>query len=985
MSEQRTSAAADLRQRLVEEAPRVRPAVSAKLRRLLWLVFGLLAVLGANSVYLAAITFLGWLSGQLGQPKTYENYTYLVMFLVHLALGLALIIPFVIFGLVHMMATWRRRNRRAVTIGYVLFAVSLAVLFTGVLLVRIPGLFDLKQPLLRSVLYWVHVIGPLVAVWLYCLHRLAGRRIRWRVGLAYAAGVAVVAIAAVLLHSQDPRNWNAAAPKEGAKYFEPSLARTNNTKWIPARALDNDQYCKKCHQDVYDDWFHSAHHFSSFNNPAYLASIRETREVLMKRDGNIKASRWCAGCHDPVPFFSGAFDDPDYDMVNHPTARAGITCTVCHVITHVNSTRGNADYVIEEPLQYPFTYSDNPLLQFINNTLVKAKPEFHKKTFLKPFHKTAEFCSVCHKVSLPKELTAYKEFLRGQNHYDNFLLSGTAGVSLRSFYYPKTAEPNCHECHAPPVESDDFGAREFAGMSGLRVHDHTFLGANTAVAWWAKEDDAVQAHMKFLKECMSVDLFGLREGDAVDGKLMAPLRPRVPAVEPGKTYLLETVVRNRTVAHLFTQGTTDSNEVWLEVTLTSGERLIGKSGGMSADGEVDRWSHFLNVFMLDRHGNRINRRNAQDIFVPLYNHQIPPGSAQTVHYRFTVPQDIPGPIEATVRLWYRKFDKEYVDYIARQWKEGDPPLRDWQPGENPVAGLPVALIAEDRVVLPVVGIADKVKNQPPKSPEWQRWNDYGIGLLLKGKAELRQATEAFEAVERLGRYDGPVNLGRTFLAEGRIDDAVEAVKRAATFDNPKAPKWTLLWLSGIVNREQGHLDAAIQDLKAALEYRTEETVRRGFDFSKDYVVRNELGKTLFARAQRERGAARRARRDEYLRAAAKEYHKTLALDSENITAHYNLQLIYRLLGDEKKAEYHGREHRKYQLDDNARDAAVQLARRKYPWADQAAEAVAIYSLHRDQAPALSVSDWVTGRRAALKLGAVGGSPAPHSPTRANDP
>ena len=52
----------------------------------------------------------------------------------------------------------------------------------------------------------------------------------------------------------------------------------------------------------------------------------------MQRDGNVHASRWCAGCHDPVPFFSGAFesarfDDPDYDIGKDPMAGAGITCT----------------------------------------------------------------------------------------------------------------------------------------------------------------------------------------------------------------------------------------------------------------------------------------------------------------------------------------------------------------------------------------------------------------------------------------------------------------------------------------------------------------------------------------------------------------------------------------------------------------------------------------------------------------------------------
>ena len=31
--------------------------------------------------------------------------------------------------------------------------------------------------------------------------------------------------------------------------------------------------------------------------------------------------------------------------------------------------------------------------------LVKAKPDFHKKTFLKPFHKTAEFCATCRRLA----------------------------------------------------------------------------------------------------------------------------------------------------------------------------------------------------------------------------------------------------------------------------------------------------------------------------------------------------------------------------------------------------------------------------------------------------------------------------------------------------------------------------------------------------------------------------------------------------------
>src|SRR5262249_9956532 len=166
-----------------------------------------------------------------------------------------------------------------------------------------------------------------------------------------------------LLHSRDPRMFGVKGPREGKRYFFPSEAVTLTGNFIPAQTLMMDDYCLKCHQDAYKGWFHSAHHFSSFNNKAYLFSVKETREVSLKRDDNVRASRWCAGCHDPVPFFSGAFDDPKFDLEKHPTSQAGITCTVCHSIVHVNSTRGNADYTIEEPQHYPFAYSDNAVLQ----------------------------------------------------------------------------------------------------------------------------------------------------------------------------------------------------------------------------------------------------------------------------------------------------------------------------------------------------------------------------------------------------------------------------------------------------------------------------------------------------------------------------------------------------------------------------------------------------------------------------------------------
>jgi hypothetical protein len=49
--------------------------------------------------------------------------------------------------------------------------------------------------------------------------------------------------------------------------------------------------------------------------------------------------------------FSGQFNDPNYDHVNDPAAKAGITCSVYRRITQVNSPGRNVDYTIDTPIR----------------------------------------------------------------------------------------------------------------------------------------------------------------------------------------------------------------------------------------------------------------------------------------------------------------------------------------------------------------------------------------------------------------------------------------------------------------------------------------------------------------------------------------------------------------------------------------------------------------------------------------------------------
>jgi tetratricopeptide (TPR) repeat protein len=228
-------------------------------------------------------------------------------------------------------------------------------------------------------------------------------------------------------------------------------------------------------------------------------------------------------------------------------------------------------------------------------------------------------------------------------------------------------------------------------------------------------------------------------------------------------------------------------------------------------------------------------------------------------------------------------------------------------------------------------------------PAWERWNDYGIGLLRKpGRGQLRQAEEAFRHVEARGSGHGPLNLARVYLREGRLAEAAAALERAAA--SPEAWPWVVTWLTARVDKQNGQLDAAIAGLRRILATDFAGARARGFDFSRDYVVVNELGQTLLERARQERGPARREARDALLAAARARLQEVLAIDPENAAAHYNLARIHDLAGDPDAARRHRAAHARYRPDDNARDRSVLAHRRANPAADHAAAPVVIHAL-----------------------------------------
>jgi len=723
--------------------------------------------------------------------------------------------------------------------------------------------------------------------------------------------------------------------------FFPSSAQTKDGKNIPAKYFMQSNACERCHQDIYKQWYSSVHHFSSFNNQWYRKSVEYMQDVA-----GVRPSKWCAGCHDPALLFSGMFDTPIRKIENTPAAKAGLSCMMCHSFVEVKSTMGQGDFVLEYPKLHELAASENPVVRHLHDFLVKLNPEPHRRTFLKPFMRTqtAEFCSTCHKVHLDVPVNRYR-WVRGFNEYDNWQASGVSGQGARSFYYP--ANPMmCADCHMPQVPSNDFG-----NVNGL-VHSHRFPGANTAVP--TANEDPVQLELsnRFLQDKqVSVDIFGVAPagkesaeqtggvasrqelstsfavGEEADSSMpagspgearavTAPLGRVDAAVRRGDDALVEVVVRTRKVGHFFPGGTIDAFDVWLELQASDekGQTLFW-SGKVENDGKgpVEKGAHFYRSLLIDAHGNLINKRNAWANRATVYVHLIPPGAADTAHYRLHVPDNAGEKITLHAKLNYRKFMWWNTQFSFAGVEED---VTKVQPGAalttpdyddrrfafngdtsqvvgnlKKIPDLPIIPVAEDTKtvrVLPRSGPAPQPQVTLAKE-DWTRWNDYGIGLFLQG--DLKGAEAAFRKITEIDPQnpDGWVNIGRARVQEGDTAGAREVLEEALAIA-PKLARANFFYAR--VLRQEGKYDEAAARLQIVLA-----------QYPRDRVAINELGRIFFLQKR--------------YAGAVKEFQQTLAIDPEDLQANYNLMLCYTGLGDETRANAHKERYLRFKADESA--------------------------------------------------------------------
>ena len=876
------------------------------MRKLSLIIFLILLI---NSAYLFSF----------GEPTLF--YIFNVLF--HVGLGVILIIPFSIY-------TYRRFKHIPILGQIGIIGIVVGIISGGYLM--IVGATTPYRWLLIT-----HIVSVSAGSILLCIHLLKDPEfltpLLKRISIGVLAVVLLFPIAAKLIQYYLPNETylveNPALPptsmyEEGGGttgHFFPASVETETGDLIPTDFFLTSETCatKGCHPDIYRQWNESAHHFSSFNNQWYRKSI-----IYMQEVNGIQPSKWCGGCHDPAILLNGVMDRPIRENLHTPAAQAGLACTACHSIEKVKDTMGNSGYVIKYPPLHDIAASDNPVIRNLHNYLIRLDPEPHKKSFLKPFHRenTAEFCSTCHKVHLDEPVNNFR-WIRGFNDYDQWQKSGVSHQGALSFYYPETAK-KCVDCHMPLVDSTD------AGNINGKVHNHRFPAANTALPFVNQHPEQLKAVTEFLQDdVVTLDLFADGTPIPRDGN---------PEIARGESTRIDVVVRTRGVGHRFPTGTIDAFDIWLEVKATDENGKIvfwnGRIAAPNGNGPVDPGAHFYRAYMLDAHGNLINKRNAWATRTVLYSNTIPPGAADTARYRLEIPKDCGNLLTVETKLNYRKFnwwhtqwayagvrDPEDTDFqVDKGYDDGK---WVWTGDTSDVAGkikeipnLPIVVMASTKATLKVsVGGAETpqqkhsdsrpMDSQPKPENTRERWNDYGIGLLLQG--DLKAAETAFLKVTEIepAYLDGWVNVARVRIQEGDMQGAEVMLEKAFEIQKTLSPenphRAKVHYFYALIQEADGNYDTAIEHLQHAAS-----------QFPRDTRVRNKLGRMHFLKRNYE--------------TALSEFQKTLTVDPEDLDAHYNMMRCYRALKNPSLAAKSQKLYLRFKADESV-DAITGIPRR----------------------------------------------------------
>ncbi|MFC5861544.1 tetratricopeptide repeat protein [Acidicapsa dinghuensis] len=629
-----------------------------------------------------------------------------------------------------------------------------------------------------------------------------------------------------------------------ANPFVPGNITVQGEGFIQPGAFPSAQYCGTCHQDAYSQW-RQALHSNSFRTPFYRTSVN-----LLIRDQTrgIAFARFCDSCHNPIAVLSGGLTE-DSKVNRSQMDSDGLTCMTCHSVVSLDSTNGNASVEMGIP-SVIVDEKGNRIPGEVPFAEILRHPERHSKAVMHDFLHKPEFCAACHKANLPATLNDYK-FIRAFTAYDEWQQSKFSQRNPLTFYTGDFT--TCQGCHMKrnPVTLTEYGAKNGTFAS------HRWLAGNTAVPFYYGFDDQLKKTIEFLRSgnYLNVDIFALKKQG--EDQLIAPLGRASYTLAPNDAMEAYVVIQNKNIGHSLIPEVRDLYEAWTKFTVkdASGNEIY-HSGFLKPDGMLDPRAHSFTNRPVTDEGDFVDSHKVWTIHSVAYDNSVQAGRSVLVRYQFRLPADIRGPVTLTAKVNYRHLRQSYLNNIF---------------GTDHPAYPVVELSSRTRVLQ--IGENRPEAPDPADNPDWMRWNNLGIALL--DQFQYAEAVEAFTEVIKLRNdyADAYTNVALTEIVWEKYDSARMAIRKALML-NPNSAR--ALYYDGLLQRRAGNTEQEIADFKKVVEM---------FPQSRD--ARRELGITYYQQ------------QDEH--DAMEQFEALQQIDPDDLTAHYNLSILYRRMGMTKQA------------------------------------------------------------------------------------
>jgi Tfp pilus assembly protein PilF len=635
--------------------------------------------------------------------------------------------------------------------------------------------------------------------------------------------------------------------KFGSNPFSPGNATTTTGTFIPGDMFVLAKRCGTCHTDAHAQWRQSAHG-NAFREPFYQKNVKD----LQSQKG-IEFTRHCESCHNPAALFSGALTKNT--KVKRPFDDDGVSCIACHSIQSVNG-HGIGGYVMGEPALLVKEDGTRMLAGVSDQQILDDIPS-HRRAMMRPLLKTPEFCGACHKSQVPHELNDYK-FLRAFMVADELQQSSFSKESPHPFYVRD--KETCNSCH---MKRDPAPLFDVSAKKGTLV-SHRWATANTAIPTFYKWPDQLNAVTKFLEnDALGIDIFAIRRkpAGATQEELIAPLNRSSFKITGGDHISADVVITNKNIGHSFPPELRDFYEAYVEFIVSddTGKALYW-SGFIKPDGYLDEGAHNYKTYLVKADGTYNDKHHIWRTRVFAQNNQINSGRSDVARYQFQVPNNVKGALRITARVRYRRFTRVFSDYVL---------------GKS--VDYPIVTMASTEYVLRVGDNQSIPPNPNDKTavPDWRRWNNYGIALFDQRQYPL--AIDAFTRAAELDEKYRPMAQVNRAMAHIELEQYDEAANILDAVVKANPANMRALFQQARIFMKRGLLDQAESNIRQVLTA-----------FPRDRISLQQLGELC------------KIKRD--YQGALECFGRILAIDPEDLGAHYNQMLIYRKLGRIEEAK-----------------------------------------------------------------------------------